>query len=67
MIRDITIGQYYPADSLIDRLDRGAKLGGNDPVYCIYIFVSYISGVCSGSNISHWDDTSVKGAGEIYF
>ena len=28
MIRDITIGQYYPADSLIHRLDPRVKLFG---------------------------------------
>ncbi|MDO5424672.1 MAG: energy-coupling factor transporter transmembrane component T [Eubacteriales bacterium] len=28
MIRDITLGQYYPADSVIHRLDPRVKLGG---------------------------------------
>ena len=28
MIRDITIGQYYPADSLIHKLDPRIKLVG---------------------------------------
>ena len=28
MIRDITIGQYYPADSVIHRLDPRVKLAG---------------------------------------
>ena len=28
MIRDITIGQYYPADSVIHRLDPRTKLFG---------------------------------------
>ena len=28
MIRDITIGQYYPADSVLHRLDPRTKLAG---------------------------------------
>ena len=28
MMRDITIGQYYPAESLIHRLDPRVKLSG---------------------------------------
>ena len=28
MIRDITIGQYYPVDSVIHRLDPRVKLSG---------------------------------------
>ncbi|SHO48583.1 energy-coupling factor transporter transmembrane component T family protein [Anaerocolumna xylanovorans] len=43
MIRDITIGQYYPADSLIHKLDPRVKLVGTI-VYIIALFVidSYI-------------------------
>ena len=28
MIRDITIGQYYPADSVLHKMDPRAKLEG---------------------------------------
>ena len=28
MIRDITIGQYYPADSVLHKMDPRAKLVG---------------------------------------
>lgn len=38
MIRDITIGQYYPADSVIHRLDPRTKLVGT-LVYLISLFV----------------------------
>ncbi len=43
MIRDITIGQYYPAESLIHKLDPRVKLVGTI-VYIIALFVidSYI-------------------------
>lgn len=37
MIRDITIGQYYPADSVIHRLDPRMKINGT-VVYMISLF-----------------------------
>lgn len=37
MIRDITIGQYYPADSIIHRLDARVKLAGT-LLYVISLF-----------------------------
>ena len=39
MIRDITIGQYYPADSLLHRLDPRVKLVGT-LVFIISLFVA---------------------------
>ncbi len=39
MIRDITIGQYYPADSPIHRLDPRVKLAGTI-IFLISLFVS---------------------------
>ncbi|MDO5136259.1 MAG: energy-coupling factor transporter transmembrane component T [Eubacteriales bacterium] len=38
MIRDITIGQYYPADSLLHRLDPRTKLAGT-LVFIVSVFV----------------------------
>lgn len=38
MIRDITIGQYYPADSILHRLDPRVKLNGT-LLYIISIFL----------------------------
>lgn len=38
MLRDITIGQYYPADSIIHRLDPRVKLMGT-LVYILSLFV----------------------------
>ena len=38
MMRDITIGQYYPADSILHRLDPRVKLVST-LVYCISLFV----------------------------
>ncbi|MDY3920092.1 MAG: energy-coupling factor transporter transmembrane component T [Candidatus Limivivens sp.] len=38
MIRDITLGQYYPADSVIHRLDPRVKLGGT-VLYIISLFL----------------------------
>ena len=39
MIRDITIGQYYPADSALHRLDSRVKLGGT-LVFLISLFIT---------------------------
>ena len=38
MIRDITIGQYYPADSILHRLDPRTKLMGT-LIFIISVFL----------------------------
>lgn len=40
MLRDITIGQYYPVDSAIHRLDPRVKLAGT-LIYIISLFVAH--------------------------
>lgn len=43
MIRDITIGQYYPADSVIHRLDPRVKLAGTMVfLISLFLFQSFI-------------------------
>lgn len=66
MIRDITIGQYYPADSVIHKLDQN-QTGRNHWIYCICIFVPHLRRICSGYYISCRNDPVVKGSGEVYF
>ena len=39
MIRDITIGQYYPADSVLHRLDPRTKFIGTF-IYLVSLFVA---------------------------
>ena len=39
MLRDITLGQYYPVDSVLHRLDPRTKLFGT-LVYIISLFVA---------------------------
>ena len=42
MIRDITIGQYYPADSVIHRLDPRTKLVGTLVfIFSLFLFRSF--------------------------
>ena len=45
MIRDITIGQYYPADSVIHKLDPRTKLVGTIglivSVFLLHTFAGY--------------------------
>ena len=52
MIRDITIGQYYPVESVVHRLDPRTKLFGT----LIYIISLFFRGqpalLCSGNRIS---------------
>lgn len=44
MIRDITIGQYYPADSVIHRLDPRTKLVGTLVfILSLFLFKSYVA------------------------
>ena len=42
MIRDITIGQYYPADSVLHKMDPRAKLVGT---------LVFISGAAPGPGL----------------
>ena len=44
MIRDITIGQYYPTDSLLHRLDPRVKLLGT----LVFIVSLFIADSCLG-------------------
>lgn len=39
MIRDITIGQYYPADSILHRLDPRVKFVGTI-MFLVSLFVA---------------------------
>ena len=43
MLRDITLGQYYPVDSAVHRLDPRTKLFGT-MVYIISLFIAENSG-----------------------
>lgn len=48
MIRDITIGQYYPADSIIHRLDPRTKLAGTLIfILSLFLFRSFAAYVVS--------------------
>ena len=67
MIRDITIGQYYPAESLIHKLDPRTKAGRNCWIYCICVFISHLSRICSSNFVSGRNDSVFQGSGEIYF
>ena len=49
MIRDITIGQYYPVESVVHRLDPRTKLFGT-LIYIISPFFRGQSALLCGSN-----------------
>ena len=49
MIRDITIGQYYPADSVLHRLDPRVKLAGTLAfLISLFLFDNFIGYVIAG-------------------
>ena len=58
MIRDITIGQYYPADSVIHKLDPRTKLVGT---------IGFIVSVFLFHTFAGYADPVVQGSGEVYF
>ena len=66
MIRDITIGQYYPADSVIHKLDPRTKLVGTIG-FIVSVFCSTPRRICSGYYISCRNDSVVQGSCEVYF
>ena len=63
MIRDITIGQYYPAKSPIHRMDPRTKLFGT---LIFIIFVSQCGRICRGNAVSGGNDHHLPGACEVY-
>ena len=58
MIRDITIGQYYPADSVIHKLDPG--------IYHFSVCVSVGGRLPCGNDFSGGSDPCFKGSVWIY-
>ena len=66
MIRDITIGQYYPAKSVLHRLDPTDQISGNSGISDLRVPVPYISRICGGNGISGSHDRNIQGSGEIH-
>lgn len=65
MIRDITIGQYYPADSVLHKMDPRAKLVGT-LVFIISVFVFHTFPGYAVATIFGSDDHSFQSSCEIY-
>lgn len=66
MIRDITLGQYYPADSVIHKLDPRVKLAGT-MVFIISLFAfRSVSAYVVATLALGSGDPYFKGAAEIY-
>ena len=63
MIRDITIGQYYPAQSQVHRLDPRVKIVCT---LAFLIFAEQYFRICSCICISCNGDPAFKSAGKIY-
>ena len=56
MIRDITIGQYYPAESAIHKMDARLKL------MITFVFIVYLCGVCVCYCLHGADNSGIEGA-----
>ena len=67
MIRDITIGQYYPADSVIHKLDPRTKLVGTIGLLYLYFLFHTFAGYAVATIFLCRNDPVVKGSGEVYF
>ena len=61
MMRDITIGQYYPADS-----GSQSKIREYAGLYCIFICIFFLAGIWGGSTVSGGDDCFVQSSLRIY-
>ena len=64
MIRDITIGQYYPAQSQVHRLDPRVKIVCT--LAFLVIFTEQYFRICSCICISCNGDPAFKSTGKIY-
>ena len=66
MLRDITLGQYYPVDSVLHRLDPRTKLFGT-LVYIISLFVADgIVGYGAGGRLSCDGNPVVQGSVPVH-
>ena len=63
MMRDITIGQYYPADSILHRLSKIREYAG---LYCVFICIFFLAGIWGGGTVSGGDDCFVQSSFRIY-
>ena len=66
MIRDITIGQYYPAESVIHRLDPQSEAGRNTDLYHFSVFAPFLSDVSGGSCFPDHCDQGFQSAFPLY-
>lgn len=66
MLRDITLGQYYPADSVIHKLDPRVKLFGTF-IYIISLFCfKGIAALAVATRVFVCSHPAVKGAVPLY-
>ena len=81
MIREITLGQYYPVDSVLHRMDPRTKLFGtlvyiislfiadhiwDHGIYCVPVFGEQSGCLWGGDSISGIGDSPVEGPVFLY-
>ena len=66
MIRDITIGQYYPADSVLHRLDPRTKLAGT-LIFIVSVFLFHtLPGYAVAYGVPGGGDKDIQSPGKVY-
>lgn len=66
MLRDITLGQYYPADSVVHKLDPRVKLFAT-MIYIIALFTFRgILGICDHNRYAYFYDQNFKSTVFVY-
>ena len=64
MLRDITLGQYYPADSVVHKLDPRVKLFAT-MIYIIALFPGHF-GICDHNRYAYFYDQNFKSTVFVY-
>ena len=65
MLRDITLGQYYPADSVVHKLDACKIICDNDIYYCA-VYVPGHFGICDHNRYAYFYDQNFKSTVFVY-
>ena len=65
MLRDITLGQYYPADSVVHKLDPRVKLFAT-MIYICAVYVPGHFGICDHNRYAYFYDQNFKSTVFVY-
>lgn len=66
MLRDITLGQYYPADSVVHKLDPRVKLFATMIYIIVAVYVPGHFGICDHNRYAYFYDQNFKSTVFVY-